>query len=235
MPTGRKPRPLALVDNATNRYTKEKMQAREDSEPRGCADLLEPPEELVLVLRVQLLFDGPEAATHQAREGDLRGRKRRESGVVGRVLGVLEVPVECIEVVHPYPAVRLSTAGEGAVGPHVQARLRSAALVGSDPLAVKTLRLWLECYGAFAGDLALHWLARGGVYLAGGIAARLMPHTDTSLLINAFLAKREHRELVQDMPVYLLTAEDLGLRGALALAAASQPEPALIMALPSLL
>lgn len=46
MPTGRKPRPLALVDNATNRYTKEKMQAREDSEPRGCADLLEPPEEL---------------------------------------------------------------------------------------------------------------------------------------------------------------------------------------------
>ena len=46
MPTGRKPRPLALVDNATNRYTKEKMQAREDSEPRGCTDLIEPPEEL---------------------------------------------------------------------------------------------------------------------------------------------------------------------------------------------
>lgn len=93
-----------------------------------------------------------------------------------------------------------------------------AALAGNDPLAGQALALWLSCYGAFAGDLALHWLARGGVYLAGGIAARLMPNTDTAPFIAAFLAKREHHNLVQDMPVYLLTAEDLGLRGALALA-----------------
>ncbi len=95
----------------------------------------------------------------------------------------------------------------------------SAALVGSDPLAVKTLRLWLECYGAFAGDLALHWLARGGVYLAGGIAAKLLPGSDAEPFIDAFLAKREHRHLAQDMPVHLITDETLGLRGTLALAA----------------
>ena len=88
-------------------------------------------------------------------------------------------------------------------------------------LADEELALWLSCYGAFAGDLALHWLARGGVYLAGGIAARLLPYADTAPFIAAFLAKREHRELVQDMPVHLLTAEDLGLRGALALAASA--------------
>ena len=95
----------------------------------------------------------------------------------------------------------------------------SAALVGSDPLAVKTLRLWLECYGAFAGDLALHWLSRGGVYLAGGIAAKLLPGSDAEPFIDAFLAKREHRHLAQDMPVHLITDETLGLRGTLALAA----------------
>jgi len=95
----------------------------------------------------------------------------------------------------------------------------SAALNGSDPLAVKTLRLWLECYGAFAGDLALHWLARGGVYLAGGIAAKLLPGSDVGPFIDAFLAKREHRHLAQDMPVHLVTDETLGLRGTLALAA----------------
>ena len=95
----------------------------------------------------------------------------------------------------------------------------NAALSSSDPLAVKTLRLWLECYGAFAGDLALHWLARGGVYLAGGIAAKLLPGIDAGPFINAFLAKREHRHLAQDMPVYLITDETLGLRGTLALAA----------------
>ena len=38
--------------------------------------------------------------------------------------------------------------------------------------------------------------------------------------IHAFLAKREHTELMKDVPVFLITAEDLGLRGALALAIA---------------
>lgn len=94
-----------------------------------------------------------------------------------------------------------------------------AALSGSDPLARETLSLWLECYGAFAGDLAMHWLARGGIYLAGGLAAKLLPHVDTGPFIQAFLAKREHRELVAAMPVHALTSEDLGLLGALAYAA----------------
>lgn len=95
----------------------------------------------------------------------------------------------------------------------------NAALASSDPLAVKALNLWLACYGAFAGDLALHWLARGGVYLAGGIAAKLLPGTDANPFIEAFLAKREHRHLALDMPIRLVTDESLGLRGTLALAA----------------
>lgn len=93
------------------------------------------------------------------------------------------------------------------------------ALNGSNPLAGEAVRLWLECYGAFAGDLAMHWLARGGVYLAGGVAAKLLPHIDAAPFTEAFLAKREHGELVKKMPVRLLTVEDLGLRGTLARAA----------------
>jgi glucokinase len=95
------------------------------------------------------------------------------------------------------------------------------ALADADPLAREALRLWLECYGAFAGDLALHWLARGGVFLAGGIAAKLMPKSDRAPFIAAFLTKREHRHLVEDMPVRLVTDESLGLKGTLALAAHS--------------
>lgn len=95
-----------------------------------------------------------------------------------------------------------------------------AALAGTNPMATQAVQLWLSCYGAFAGDLALHWLARGGVYLAGGMAAKLLPYIDTAPFTQAFLNKREHANLVKNMPIYLLTAEDLGLRGALALAAA---------------
>lgn len=94
-----------------------------------------------------------------------------------------------------------------------------AALDGTDPLAQRALQLWLRCYGAFAGDQALQWLAYGGVYLAGGMAAKLLAQTDSTPFIEAFLDKREHAGLVKNMPVYWLTAEDLGLRGALALAA----------------
>ncbi len=104
--------------------------------------------------------------------------------------------------------------------PQPPEEIGNAACAGGDPLAEQALALWLGCFGAFAGDLSLHWLARGGVYLAGGIAARLLPHIDTAPLLAAFLAKREHRALAQAMPLYLVTAEDLGLRGALALAAA---------------
>lgn len=93
-----------------------------------------------------------------------------------------------------------------------------AALSGGDPLARQTLALWLAAFGGFAGDLALHWLARGGVYLAGGIAAKLMPHIDIGPFLVAFNAKREHRQLAQAMPLHLVRDERLGLLGALALA-----------------
>ena len=98
------------------------------------------------------------------------------------------------------------------------AAIGQAALTRSDPRAIAAVRLWLECYGAFAGDLAMHWLAYGGVYLAGGIAAKLLPHCDRQAFVDAFLAKREHSDLVAHIPIQLITTEDLGLRGALAYA-----------------
>jgi len=94
-----------------------------------------------------------------------------------------------------------------------------AALAKIDARAEQALGIWLNCFGAFAGDLALHWLAHGGIYLAGGIAAKLLPRVDTSPFIKAFLAKREHQHLIRNIPIHLVTAEDLGVQGALALAA----------------
>jgi glucokinase len=95
----------------------------------------------------------------------------------------------------------------------------NAALSNTDPLAKQAVELWLSAYGAFAGDLALHWLAHGGVYIAGGIAAKLMPHFGHEVFINAFNAKREHRNIAENIPVQLVTEQRLGLLGALALAA----------------
>ncbi len=99
------------------------------------------------------------------------------------------------------------------------ADIAARAIDGSCPEAAATLQLWLSCYGAFAGDLAMHWLARGGVFLAGGILTKLLPAIDPTPLVEAFLAKREHGALAKTMPLHVVTAEDLGLRGALVCAA----------------
>lgn len=103
------------------------------------------------------------------------------------------------------------------------AEVGEAAIAGNDQAATATLELWLAIYGAFAGDLALQWLARGGVFIAGGIAAKLLPELSPQPFLAAFNAKREHRHIAETMPIYLITEERLGLLGALALAARQMP------------
>jgi glucokinase len=70
-----------------------------------------------------------------------------------------------------------------------------------------------------AGDLALVFLARGGVYLAGGITPRLPANLFDAPFIETFNAKAEHAALMAGMPVWAVTVDDIGLRGALALVA----------------
>lgn len=93
-------------------------------------------------------------------------------------------------------------------------------LAAEDPAcpAGHAVRLFLSAYGAFAGDMAMTVLARGGVYLAGGIAAKLLPLLPTSPFLSTFNAKAEHADLVERMPVAVVTDTSLGLRGAAVLA-----------------
>ena len=69
-----------------------------------------------------------------------------------------------------------------------------------------------------AGDMALACLARGGVYLAGGIAGKLLDLLPGSGLLAAFNAKAEHAAISARMPVHVATDPRLGLHGAMALA-----------------
>lgn len=88
----------------------------------------------------------------------------------------------------------------------------------ADEAALSSLNLFLTAYGAVAGDMAMAVLARGGVYLAGGIAAKLLPILAASPFLAAFNAKAEHAALAKQMPVAVVTDPALGLRGAARLA-----------------
>lgn len=93
----------------------------------------------------------------------------------------------------------------------------SAAADAGGAIERQALSLFLSAYGAYAGDMALACMARGGVYLAGGIAAQLAPRLAAGDFLSAFDAKAEHAQLAVAMPIHVATDPLLGLRGALAL------------------
>ncbi len=102
----------------------------------------------------------------------------------------------------------------GSAAPATPAEISAQALADPTSLSGQALSLFVRCYGAFAGDVALGFLARGGVYVCGGIAAKLAPRFRQGDFIAAFGDKGRHRELMASMPVRLVTNEKLGLLGA---------------------
>lgn len=93
------------------------------------------------------------------------------------------------------------------------------ALSGRDALAVRALELFVSAYGSFAGNMALVTLARGGVYIAGGIAPRIAAKLRDGAFIRAFTAKGRFGSLLESLPVHVVMNDQVGLYGALAEAA----------------
>ncbi|HEY0721742.1 MAG TPA: glucokinase [Gammaproteobacteria bacterium] len=94
------------------------------------------------------------------------------------------------------------------------AAITRLALNGSDAVAVQALDLFVELYGAFAGNLALATLPRGGVFIVGGIAPKIRDRMARGDFTAAFCAKGRHAPLLATLPLYLVTQSDLGLLGA---------------------
>jgi glucokinase len=113
------------------------------------------------------------------------------------------------------PALRESLLTERA------AAISRRALEQNDPLACRALDLFIACYGAAAGDHALAVTARGGVYIAGGIAPKILGRLAAGGFMAAFNAKGAHAQMNLGMPVRVVTTERLGLLGAALIAARS--------------
>lgn len=94
-------------------------------------------------------------------------------------------------------------------------------LAGDDPLCVRALDIFVELFGAQAGNLALTVRADGGVYLAGGIAPQITDRLRNGPFLDAFRSKGRMSDLVADVPVWVIVNPRVGLIGA---AAAALPE-----------
>jgi glucokinase len=98
------------------------------------------------------------------------------------------------------------------------AKIASFAQDDSDYLCYQTMKIFVEAYGAEAGNLALKLLPYGGLYIAGGIAAKNLPLMTEGSFMKAFRAKGRMRELLSNIPVYIVLNTEVGLMGAVSCA-----------------
>jgi glucokinase len=94
------------------------------------------------------------------------------------------------------------------------AAISEAALTRRCPRCVETLEMFVEAYGAEAGNLGLRSVATAGVFVGGGIAPKILPVLQDGRFMDAFRAKAPMDALVGAMPVHVIVNPDAGLVGA---------------------
>lgn len=92
--------------------------------------------------------------------------------------------------------------------------ITKAGLAKQCPVCVQTLDLWTEIYGSEAGNLALKVLALGGVYVAGGIAIKILPKIQDGAFFKFFQDKWHFTEMLGNIPVSVVLNESAPLIGA---------------------
>ena len=97
------------------------------------------------------------------------------------------------------------------------------ALEGSDPICVETLDRFVRALAAQAGNFALSVFATGGVFIAGGIAPRILPKLRQPSFGAAFMRKGRFADDLARIPVHVVIDPHVGLRGAAAVAARTKP------------
>jgi len=147
-----------------------------------------------------------------------RGAKQRKlSEFVEKKMGYCELEHVCcgpgLENIYEF----LSTEGRGSSEGQPRKRapeISEAALGGTDDLAVEAVELLLTILGQEAGNWGLRSLARGGVYIAGGITPKLLPILENGCLKKAFLHKESRfTKVLESVPLTLVTTDDIGLAG----------------------
>ena len=105
-----------------------------------------------------------------------------------------------------------------ARGKDPAATIAIAAMKGSDRLCEKTMVMFVSAYGAEAGNLALKLLPYGGIYIAGGIAAKIMPLMETNIFLEAFKSKGRVSAAIEQIPVHVVLNPQVGLLGSVSYA-----------------
>ena len=89
----------------------------------------------------------------------------------------------------------------------------NAAVAGEAEICSATLVLFMEILGDQTGNLALTVLATGGVYLGGGIPARILPQLQKGPFMKFFRDKGRFSAMMADIPVHVIFNPKAALYG----------------------
>ena len=98
--------------------------------------------------------------------------------------------------------------------PEAPAAISTAALGRRCPGCADALGLFVDAYGAEAGNLALRTMSTGGVFIGGGIAPKILPALTAGAFLRAFRAKAPFEAMLDAVPVKVILNAEAGLVGA---------------------
>ena len=170
-----------------------------------------------------LFWDGSEyrVAQSEAGQGDFAPRNEREIQLLRHLRARLDhvsweeiISGRGFRRIHEFldPSVRHpsfeSSEGDSA------GEITQKGLEQSCSICQQTLTMWTEIYGAAAGNFALQSLALGGIYIAGGIAVRILPKLQDGRFFRSFCGKGKLAPLLARIPISVLVNEDAPVWGA---------------------
>ena len=100
-----------------------------------------------------------------------------------------------------------------------QADMTKAGLEGRCPGCVEGLGIFVEAYGAEAGNLALRTVATAGLFVGGGIAPKILPSLTDGRFMRTFRAKAPFEAMLAKIPVKVILNPEVALLGAAVYAA----------------
>src|SRR6202795_4780144 len=178
-----------------------------------------------------LFWDGEtyQVAAAEGGQADFAPRTEREIELLNHLR--VQLPhVSCEEIVsgrgfrriHEFlnPGVRHASfeasfeSLEGTRGGNAASEITQHGLAQSCPVCVETLGFWTEIFGGVTGNFALQTMALGGIYIAGGIAVKILPKLRDGIFFKSFCGESKLAPVLARIPISVVVNEDAPIWGA---------------------
>jgi glucokinase len=174
-----------------------------------------------------LFWDGEkyQVAPAEGGQADFAPRTEREIQLLSHLR--VQLPhVSCEEIVsgrgfrriHEFlnPAMRHASfeASFESLAGNAASEITQRGLTKSCPVCVETLGFWTEIFGGVTGNFALQTMALGGMYIAGGIAVKILPKLQDGIFFKSFCGESKLAPVLAHIPISVVVNEDAPIWGA---------------------